>query len=157
MYKPSIYYAVVTYFSTSLPIYETYFLQNWLPRWNQRLTQLTFIHNWVIRGIQWMVRRVDAAGSLCGPLVLTQQFCWGWWMAQQQSLRVFKEKCNEYDLTAFPYFWLVDHNDSSTWFSVSIFSPICSPRFSFIVGLESPFFIFFGQDTKVHPIRTCTH
>jgi hypothetical protein len=32
------------------------FLQNWLPRWNQILTQLRFIHKWVITGIQWMVR-----------------------------------------------------------------------------------------------------
>jgi hypothetical protein len=37
-------------------MYETYFQQNWLPRWNQILTQLRFIHNWVIMGIQWMVR-----------------------------------------------------------------------------------------------------
>jgi len=43
------------YFPTYLPTYETYLLQNWL-RWNQILTQLRFIHNWVIMGIQWMVR-----------------------------------------------------------------------------------------------------
>jgi hypothetical protein len=36
-------------------MYETYFLQNWLPRWNQILTQLSFIHNLIITGIQWMV------------------------------------------------------------------------------------------------------
>jgi hypothetical protein len=33
----------------------TYFLQNSLPRWNQILTQLRFIHNQVITGIEWMV------------------------------------------------------------------------------------------------------
>jgi hypothetical protein len=38
MYKPST-YLVVTFFFTDLPMYETYFLQNWLPRSNQRLTQ----------------------------------------------------------------------------------------------------------------------
>jgi hypothetical protein len=54
MYKPSL-YLVITYFPTYLHIYETYFLQNWLPRWNQILTQLRFIHIWVITGIQWMV------------------------------------------------------------------------------------------------------
>ncbi len=55
MCKPS--YLVVAYFPNYLPIYETYLLQNWLPRWNQILTQLRFIHNcWVIMGIQWMVR-----------------------------------------------------------------------------------------------------
>ncbi len=48
-------YLVVTYFPTYLPIYETYLLQNWLPRRNQILTQLRFIYNWVIMGIQWMV------------------------------------------------------------------------------------------------------
>ncbi len=42
MYKPST-YLVVTYFPTYLPMYETFFLQNWLPRWNQILTQLRFI------------------------------------------------------------------------------------------------------------------
>jgi len=55
MCKPSISLAV-TYFPTYLPIYETYLLQNWLPRWNQILTQLRFVHNWVVMGIQWMVR-----------------------------------------------------------------------------------------------------
>jgi len=59
MYKPSN-YLVVTYFPTYLPMCEDYFLQNWLPSWNQILTQLKFIHNWVITGIQWMV----GAGSL---------------------------------------------------------------------------------------------
>jgi len=49
MYKPST-YPVVTYFPTYLPIYETYILQNWLPRWNQILTQLRFIQDWVING-----------------------------------------------------------------------------------------------------------
>jgi hypothetical protein len=34
MYKPST-YLVVTYFPTYLPIYDTYFLQNWLPRLDQ--------------------------------------------------------------------------------------------------------------------------
>jgi hypothetical protein len=63
MYKPST-YIVVTYFPTYLPIYEAYFSQNWLPRWNQILTQLSFIHNWVITGILWMDGAVVGAGSL---------------------------------------------------------------------------------------------
>jgi hypothetical protein len=42
MYKPSM-YLLVTYFPTYVPIYKTYFLQNWLPRWNQILTQVRFI------------------------------------------------------------------------------------------------------------------
>jgi hypothetical protein len=54
MCNPSI-YLVVTYFPTYLPIYETYLLQNWLQRWNGILTQLKFIYNWVVMGIQWMV------------------------------------------------------------------------------------------------------
>jgi len=54
-YKPSTCYLVITYFLIYLPIYETYLLQNWLPRWNQTLIQLRFIHNWIIMGIQWMV------------------------------------------------------------------------------------------------------
>jgi hypothetical protein len=39
MYKPSI-YRVVAYFPTYLLVYKTYFLQIWLPRWNQILTQV---------------------------------------------------------------------------------------------------------------------
>jgi hypothetical protein len=45
---------VVTCFLIYVPIYETYFIQNQLPRWNQILTQLRFMHNWVISGIQGM-------------------------------------------------------------------------------------------------------
>jgi len=37
MYEPFT-YLVGTYFPTYLPIYDTYFLQNWLPRLNQILT-----------------------------------------------------------------------------------------------------------------------
>jgi hypothetical protein len=63
MYKPSS-YLVITYFPTYLPKCETYFLQNWLPRWNQILTQLRFIHNWVLPGIiQWMVHGLVSVGS----------------------------------------------------------------------------------------------
>jgi hypothetical protein len=54
MHKPFT-YLVFTYAPTYLPIYETYFLQNWLLRWNQILTRMRFIHNWVIIGIQRMV------------------------------------------------------------------------------------------------------
>jgi hypothetical protein len=49
-------YLEVAYFPTYLPMFETYFLQNWLPRWDQIVTQLRFIRNWVITDIQWMVR-----------------------------------------------------------------------------------------------------
>jgi hypothetical protein len=58
MYKPST-YLVVAYFLTYLPTYlymRPIPYKNWLRRWNQILTQLRFIHNWVIMGIQWMVR-----------------------------------------------------------------------------------------------------
>jgi hypothetical protein len=46
MYLPST-YLVIIYFPTYLSLYETYFLHNWLPRWNHILTQLRFTHNWV--------------------------------------------------------------------------------------------------------------
>ncbi len=54
MYNPFT-FLVVAYFLTYLPIFETYFLQQLLPRWNQILTQLRFIHSWVVMGVQWMV------------------------------------------------------------------------------------------------------
>jgi hypothetical protein len=34
-------YLAIAYFLTDLPIWKTYFLQNWLPRWNQILTTVT--------------------------------------------------------------------------------------------------------------------
>jgi hypothetical protein len=43
MYKPST-YLVSTYFPTYLPTYKTYFLQNWLLRWNQILTNSIEVH-----------------------------------------------------------------------------------------------------------------
>jgi hypothetical protein len=48
---------------------ETYFLQNWFPRWNPIVTQLRFIHKWVITGIQWMVHFVGALVHLWLALV----------------------------------------------------------------------------------------
>jgi hypothetical protein len=63
MYKPST-YTEVTYFLNYLPMYETYFLQKGLPRWNQILTQVRFIHNWVKTGIQRMAGAWVGAGSL---------------------------------------------------------------------------------------------
>jgi hypothetical protein len=90
----------VTYFSNYLPICGTYFLQNWLPRWNHTLTQLRFIHNWVISGIQWMVR----AGSLLPT--------WSWlgdWLDYQTCfscrpvpLQLFKTKLRKHKLIS-PY------------------------------------------------------
>jgi hypothetical protein len=65
------------------------------------------------------------------------------------------KECDEYDLTAAQYFWLVDHNDSSRWFSISSPWPICCPSFSFMggvakqigyitkLGCEFLFYIFF--------------
>jgi hypothetical protein len=51
MYKPST-YLVIAYFSTYIQeLFDGIGYQGW----NQILTQLRFIHNWVIRGIQWMV------------------------------------------------------------------------------------------------------
>ncbi len=51
-YLPSCY--LFSYLS--IYIFETYFLPNWLPRWNHIQTQLKFIHNRIITGIlQWMV------------------------------------------------------------------------------------------------------
>jgi hypothetical protein len=67
MYRPSTYLAV-TYFPTYLPIYGTYYLQNWLPRWNQILSQLTFIHNWVLMGI---MKLGDMSKSIISFLIFT--------------------------------------------------------------------------------------
>jgi hypothetical protein len=63
MYKPST-YLVITYFPTYLPIYETYFLTKLVTKVKPNLTQLKFIHNWVIMGIQWMDGVLVGASSL---------------------------------------------------------------------------------------------
>jgi hypothetical protein len=44
MYKPSS-YLVHKYFPTYVPIYETYFLQDWLPRWNSVEVHLQLSNN----------------------------------------------------------------------------------------------------------------
>jgi len=89
MYKPFMYLVeiyLVTYFLTNLPIYETYyFLQNRLRRWNQILTQLRFIHNRVIMGIQWMSDNEHPMdGALVGARVLwpirAHTHRWWWWL-----------------------------------------------------------------------------
>ncbi len=78
MYKPFT-YLVVTYFPTYLPTYlynmRLISVQNWLPRWNQRLTQLRFIHDWVITGIQWMVHSsILPMNSFPTPFIIQFQF-----------------------------------------------------------------------------------
>jgi len=55
VYKPSP-YLLVTYFPTYLCTYHTYFLRNpWFQDETKVLTQLRFIHNWVIMDFQWML------------------------------------------------------------------------------------------------------
>ncbi len=101
MCKPSI-YLVVTYFPTYLPIYETYLLQNWLPRWNRILTQLRFIYNWVIMGIQWMVRwwvlvhcgQVNKRSVNINTRYLPSSF-WGGWQANLNGRLLQKNETME--------------------------------------------------------------
>jgi hypothetical protein len=53
------------------------------------------------------------------------------------SLTPAREKCNKCDLIAAPRYWLANHNDWSSWFTVSnSLPPICSPNFSFMGGVE---------------------
>jgi hypothetical protein len=59
-----------------MPMYETHFLQNWLPRWNQILTQSRFIQDWVITSIQWMMRWWVLVH--CGLWWVGAQFCSAW-------------------------------------------------------------------------------
>jgi hypothetical protein len=49
-----------------------------------------------------------------------------------QSLTPAREQCNECDLTAAPYFLLVDHNDWSSWFAISSLPPNCIASHSFM-------------------------
>jgi hypothetical protein len=90
MYQPST-YLVDTYFPIYLPVYETYFLENWLPGGVQIWTQMSFTHNWVIMGIQWMVR--------CWVLVPCGH------LQQPAHLRLKRPKlndCNELNVTWSP-------------------------------------------------------
>jgi hypothetical protein len=85
---------VFTYAPTYLPIYETYFLQNWLLRWNQIWTQMRFIHNWVIRGIQWMVCWwVLVHGGVVHKCSMWQRAPWRTWEKEWSGL-FFNRKLN---------------------------------------------------------------
>ncbi len=69
MYTPSTYLLVI-YFPTYLRIYEAYFLQKWLTRWNQIVTQLRFRHpssGWCSGGCCWFTVALKRA-----------KICWGW-------------------------------------------------------------------------------
>jgi len=52
MYKPIYSPSIITLFPTYVPIFETYFLQNLLPRWNQILTQLRLKPS--LAGLNWI-------------------------------------------------------------------------------------------------------
>jgi hypothetical protein len=80
MYKPYIYLPsnyLLSYLSTS--IYETYLLQNCLPRWNQILTRLGFIHNWRYNGH-------PEDGALVGARSLWPQGWGGNWDSNSPTL-----------------------------------------------------------------------
>jgi hypothetical protein len=77
MYKPPT-YLVVTYFPTYLPIYETYFLQNQLPRWktntNSVEVHLQLSNNWhpvVGAGSLWPANLID--DELFMSMIATQK------------------------------------------------------------------------------------
>ncbi len=133
MYKPST-YLEVAYFPTYLPMYETYFLQNWLPRWNQILTQLRFIHNWVITDIQWMVCWWVLVH--CGPQnsALTIGIGKKWWRQWWQTVLEREISCSEWEGSACPHersnFFLKFLRGWGRGFFFLFFSPffpMCSP------------------------------
>jgi hypothetical protein len=43
-----------------------------------------------------------------------------WLVKGTTQLCTSKKECNKLNLTAAQYFWLVDHNDWSRWFAISI-------------------------------------
>jgi hypothetical protein len=81
MYKPSN-YLELTYFPTYVPIYETYFLQDWFPRWNQIVTQMRFIHNWVSNNEHPVDGAMVGAGDWTCVLVLNLS---DWWTFQNAT------------------------------------------------------------------------
>ncbi len=56
-----------------------------------------------------------------------------WLVKGATQLCTSKKECNKLDLTAAQYFWLVNHNDWSRWFAVSI--PHLYPVTVLLVGL----------------------
>jgi hypothetical protein len=42
-----------------------------------------------------------------------------WLVKGATQLCTFKTECDKLDLTAAQYFWLVDHNNWSTWFAIN--------------------------------------
>jgi hypothetical protein len=65
MYKPFT-YLVITYFPTYLGIYETYFLQNWSPRWNQISTNSVEVHQKLSNNGHPLDGALVGASSVCG-------------------------------------------------------------------------------------------
>jgi hypothetical protein len=90
-------------------------------------------------------------------------FCriWLGWHKRKQSCARAGEKCNKYDLTATPCFWLADHDDWSKWFGTP--PPVCSVSFSFMcrvakkvnnlnLDVEN---IFAGSRTQQRSLQRC--
>jgi hypothetical protein len=64
---------------------------NWLWTWIKILTQLRFIHNWVIMGIQWMVRQwvLVQSGSISDVFFRSLQQIWGFRLSRGMQIYVF--------------------------------------------------------------------
>ncbi len=78
-------YLLVTYFPTYLPIYETYFLQNWLSRWNQILTQLDE-QCWMIMMLMRLMNKDKMLGDEA-TILLDEQF----WMMMMMLMRLMSK------------------------------------------------------------------
>jgi hypothetical protein len=105
MYKPSTYLKVV-YFPTSLPIYETYFLQNWLTRWNQ-IIKLVKVHPQLSNN-EHPVGGVLVGASSLWPQVLTVDLNKPYWQSMSLALR-----------NSFP--WSPYHSSLLSYFDKNLF------------------------------------
>ncbi len=77
---------------------------------------------------KWLVDLAQEIGFSAPHLCSLQ-----WLVNGATELCSSQRECNKLHLTAAEYFWLVDHNDWSTWFCIGSLPRICS--FSFIGGI----------------------
>jgi hypothetical protein len=114
MYKPSTYLKFV-YFPTSLPTYETYFLLNWLTRWNQ-IINFVKVHPQLSNN-EHLVGGVLVGASSLWPHVLTLDFIIDlnkpYWQSMSLALR-----------SSFP--WSPSYSSLRSYFDKNLLlKPIC--------------------------------
>ncbi len=104
IYSPKL----LSIFLTYLLLYRTCLLENGLPKWGQILTQLRFIHNWVIiMGIAWMDGALVEFWFTLPPIACDLFLTIGCWphyqgLKTRAFVKVTHTRCSKIILSIFP-------------------------------------------------------